>query len=173
MSFYKYCPRCGHEMQLRNNDGRERPFCPACGFVHYMNPAPAAGGVVFDKGRLLLVKRAHEPYVGKWTFPAGFMEWGESPEETTIRELKEETNYDVELDGLFHVYAGHDDPRTKAILVLYFAHPNGGKLVAGDDASEAKWFTLEEVPPDDEIAFESHRRALSKLRSEFPERFER
>lgn len=156
------------------SDGEvERPACSSCGYVHYQNPAPAAGAIVFDQGRLLLVKRAHEPYVGKWTIPAGFIEWGEAPEETAVRELKEETNLDVRLDGLFHVYSGDDDPRTLAILVLYFADNTGGELKAGDDAAEACWFAHDELPSDDEIAFESHRQAIAKLRAEFPDRFEK
>jgi ADP-ribose pyrophosphatase YjhB (NUDIX family) len=100
------------------------------------------------------------------------MEWGESPEETAVRELKEETNLDVQLRGLFHVYSGSDDPRTRAIMVLYFADIEGGKLRPDDDALEAEFFALDELPTDDEIAFESHRRAVKKLREEFPERFE-
>jgi 8-oxo-dGTP diphosphatase len=170
---YKYCPQCGTELGKKTDHDVERPACANCGFVHYRNPAPAAGAVVFDSGRLLLVRRAHPPYVGKWTVPAGFIEWGESPEDTAVRELKEETNLDIELQGLFHVYAGHDDPRTKAVLVLYFGDIVGGEVRAGDDASEAEWFSLGELPSDDEVAFESHRRALSKLRREFPERFEK
>lgn len=168
---YKYCPMCRSELNIRDENGTERPICSECGFVHYRNPAPAAGAVIFYAGRILLVKRAHEPYVGKWTIPAGFMEWGESPEITTVREILEETNLEIELDGLFHVYAGDDDPRTKAILVLYFARCTGGKLQAGDDASEAEWFPESKLPSDDEIAFESHRLALRKLRTEHAERF--
>lgn len=158
---------------MREDDNIQRLFCPSCGFVHYHNPAPAAGAILFDVGRLLMVKRAHEPYVGKWTIPAGFMEWGESPEETTIREIKEETNLDIELEGLFHVYSGDDDPRTRAVLILYFAHATGGSLVPGDDAAEAEYFALDDLPGNDEIAFESHRQAVAKLKKEFPERFRR
>jgi len=168
---FKFCPRCSNRLDIKSDGGIERPACNSCGFVYYRNPAPAAGAIVFDRGRLLLVKRAHEPYVGKWTVPAGFMEWGEAPEETAVRELKEETNLDVRLDGLFHVYAGDDDPRTRAILILYFADIAGGELEAGDDAAEACWFALNELPSDDDIAFESHRQAIAKLKDEFPDRF--
>lgn len=170
---FKFCPKCATPLVKRIDDRVERPICPKCGFVQYRNPAPAAGAVIFKEGKLLLVKRAHEPYPGKWTVPAGFMEWGESPEETSIRELKEETNLDVELQGLFHVYAGSDDPRTRAILILYFARIVDGEMAAGDDAAEAKWFALKDLPSDDEVAFESHRRAIAKLREDYPNLFER
>lgn len=170
--FYKFCPVCSSKLEIIKSTDEDRPTCNSCGFVQYLNPAPAAGAVVFNGGRLLMVKRAHPPYVGKWTLPAGFMEWGESPEETAVRELKEETNLDVKLRELFHVYSGSDDPRTRAIMVLYFADIEGGKLRPDDDALEAKFFALEELPTDEQIAFESHRRAVKKLREEFPERFE-
>jgi ADP-ribose pyrophosphatase YjhB (NUDIX family) len=154
-----------------SDHGVQRPKCPSCGFIHYRNPAPAAGAVIFERGRVLLVRRAHEPYIGKWTLPAGFIEWGESPEETAVREIKEETNLDIDLGELFHVYSGDDDPRTRAILVLYFAKRVSGDLQPGDDASEARWFGLNDIPTDDEIAFESHRQAIALLRDKFPERF--
>lgn len=173
VALFKYCPRCGNRLEMKTDGEIERPACGSCGFVHYNNPAPAAGAVVFDRGRLLLVRRAHEPYVGKWTVPAGFIEWGESPEETAVRELKEETNLDITLDNLFHVYAGDDDPRTRAILILYFARDFDGDVVAGDDAAEARFFAVDELPPNDEIAFESHREAIAKLKNEFPDRFEK
>jgi len=168
---FRYCPMCRTEMELITQQDGDRPVCPSCGYTHYLNPAPACGAVVFRKGRLLLVQRAHDPYVGKWTIPAGFMEWGESPEETSVRELKEETNLNISLGGLFHVYSGSDDPRTRAILILYFGEVIGGELKAGDDASEAEWFALDEIPADDQIAFESHRRAIAKLKLEFPDKF--
>ena len=171
LRYFKYCPICSAKLDLVKNSDEERPTCSACGFVHYLNPAPAAGAVVFKEGRLLMVKRAHPPYVGKWTIPAGFMEWGESPEETTVREMKEETNLDVKTESLFHVYSGSDDPRTRAILVLYFAEVAGGDLQPGDDAAEAVFFARDDIPADDDIAFESHRMAVKKLKEEFPERF--
>ena len=168
MTLFEFCPKCATPMVMRIDDSKERPVCPSCGYVQYRNPAPAAGAVVFDNGRLLLVKRAHEPYIGKWTIPAGFMEWGESPEETTVRELKEETNLEVEIQGLFHVYAGSDDPRTRAVLILYFAISVTSEVIAGDDASDARWFALDELPSDDKIAFESHRRAIARLKRDHP-----
>lgn len=168
---FKFCPKCSTPLEMAREHGTERPTCPSCGFIHYLNPAPAAGAVIVEGGKILLVKRAHEPAIGKWSIPAGFMEWGESPEETTIRELKEETNLEIELDGLFHVYSGDDDPRTRAVLILYFAKASRGSLVAGDDAAEARWFGVDEFPTDDKVAFESHRQALAKLRNEYSELF--
>lgn len=156
-----FCPRCAARLEPRPEHGTLRPTCPACGFIWYRNPVPAAGVLVLEGDRVLLVRRRFEPRVGQWCIPAGFMEAGETPRETAARELREETGLDAELGALFDVYAGFDDPRVRAILVLYRAERVSGDLVPGDDATEAGWFPL--ASPPAEIAFEAHRRALRDL----------
>jgi len=89
------------------------------------------------------------------------MEYGEHPELTAVREAKEETGLKVRLTGLFGVYAGRDDPRTRAVLILYLAKVVGGRLKAGDDASEVGFFALDRLPRP--IAFRAHRQALRDL----------
>jgi ADP-ribose pyrophosphatase YjhB (NUDIX family) len=135
-----------------------RPTCPACGYISYRNPVPAAGVLLMHRGKLLLVRRRFDPRAGTWCLPAGFMEYGETPERCAVRELREETGIRGRLEGLFGVYAGHDDPRVRAVLILYRAERVGGRLRPGDDAIEARFFPLDGLP--DAISFESHRRAL-------------
>jgi len=118
--------------------------------------------LVVEEGRILLVKRRYAPREGAWCLPAGFMEAGEHPEASAVREAHEETGLRVRLTGLFGVYAGFDDPRVRAVLILYTAERDGGELVAGDDALEAAFFPLDS-PPDD-LAFEAHRQAIGELR---------
>jgi 8-oxo-dGTP diphosphatase len=158
---YKYCPKCGAEMVDKRIDHRERKVCPVCKFVFYHNPVPAAGVVIEKDNKILLVKRKYEPYKGDWSFPAGFMEYDESPEQCAIREIKEELNVDVELDGLFGVYSGKDDPRTHAILIMYWAKIKKGELKPGDDAEEIRFFAKEEVPQN--IAFLAHRQIIREF----------
>jgi NADH pyrophosphatase NudC (nudix superfamily) len=86
---YVFCPWCGAKLIEAIIDSRTRKRCPDCDFVHYRNPIPAAGAIIENNGSILLVKRKYPPYVGDWCFPAGFMEYGESPERCCIRELKE------------------------------------------------------------------------------------
>lgn len=156
----RFCPLCATELVPRDEHGVLRPTCPACGFIHYRNPVPAAGVLLETRGGLLLVKRRFDPRAGTWCLPAGFMEFGETPEACALRELHEETGIRGRLTRLFGVYAGTDDPRTRAILILYVAERDGGRLKPGDDAIEAGFFALDEIPHP--IAFQSHARALTE-----------
>ena len=157
----KFCTRCRARMRPRREHGVLRPTCPACGFIAYRNPAPACGVLLLQAGRILLARRAHEPRREAWGIPAGFMEYGEHPERTAVREALEETGLRIRLRGLFGVYAGRDDPRTRAVLILYHAVIVGGRLEAGDDASELGWFPLDRLPRP--LAFRAHREALRDL----------
>lgn len=158
-----FCPRCAAALEPRPEHGVVRPTCPHCAYIWYRNPVPAAGVLIVDEGRVLLVKRKFDPRAGQWCIPAGFMESGETPEHTAVRELEEETGLVGQLTGLFHVYAGFDDPRVRAVLILYTATVAGGMLVPGDDAIDAAWFSLDALPQD--IAFAAHRQALTDLRA--------
>jgi ADP-ribose pyrophosphatase YjhB (NUDIX family) len=164
---FRFCPRCRQALERREIDGHLRPACPdsACGYVFYQNPVPAAGAVIVEDGRVLLVKRAHPPRIGWWCLPAGFMEWHEHPEETAVREVLEETGLQIELTSFFEVYSGSDDPRTNAILLLYLAKVIAGEPQASDDAEEVAFFPLDALP--EKIAFESHVQALGDYRRRF------
>jgi len=155
----RFCPLCGTRLVPRDEHGIMRPTCPACGFVYYRNPVPAAGVILTGRGGVLLVKRRFEPRAGAWCLPAGFMEYGETPEHCARRELREETGLVGRLKGLFGVYAGFDDPRVRAVLVLYVAERRGGRLKPGDDAIDARFFPLDRLPRP--LAFEAHKRALA------------
>jgi ADP-ribose pyrophosphatase YjhB (NUDIX family) len=157
----RFCVRCGTTLVPRDDNGHPRLGCPACGWIHYRNPAPAAGVLLERRGEVLLVKRRFAPRVGAWCVPAGFMEYGETPEHCAVREAREETGLAVRLTGLFGVYAGFDDPRVRAVLILYTAERTGGRLAPGDDASQTRWFRLGRLPRA--IAFHAHRRALEEL----------
>jgi 8-oxo-dGTP diphosphatase len=158
---YRYCPVCGEDFVEKELDGRTRLVCSACGFVFYRNPAPAAGVILIENDEILWVKRKFEPRKDMWTFPAGFLEYDEHVEECAVRETREETGVDVELIRLFGAYMAMDDPRVQVVLLLYLARRVGGELKAGDDASEARYFPINEPP--EEIAFQAHRLALNDI----------
>ena len=158
---FVYCPLCTAELVVTRREDLPRKFCSRCDRVYYHNPVPAAGGVIVVEQRVLLVRRRYAPRKGEWTMPAGFLEYFEPPEACAVREIREETGLQIEVEDIFGVYAGHDDPRHTAILILYNAHIVGGTLEPGDDALEARYFAADELPED--IAFEAHRVALRDL----------
>jgi len=156
----RYCLRCGTAMKQQPVGDRIRPVCPACGYIHYVNPIVAAGTLVDDEGRLLLVRRGVEPGRGQWGLPAGFGEEGESPEETAIRETREETGVEVAIDELLGVYGFGDQFVPSGVLILFAAHRIAGKPIAGDDAEKVGLFGPHELPT--QIAFRNHREAIAQ-----------
>lgn len=147
-------------MKVRHEGGISREYCPKDGYTHYANPAPAAGVVIVKEGKVLLVKRRFEPWRGLWQMPAGFVEWDEKPQETAVKEAKEETGLDVEITELFDVRQIKDDPREMIVLILYKAKIIGGDLKPGDDAQEVKWWPIDRLP---KFGSHEHKKALEKL----------
>ena len=163
---FDFCPLCGSGLVEKHlePDDRLRMVCTSCEFIHYQNPTPAAGIILVEDGKVLLVKRKFEPRAGLWTLPAGFIESDEDVAACAVREAKEETNLDIEMIRLFNVYSAFDDPRAKVVLILYLCRKVSGELRAGDDASEAQFFDLKDLPEG--IAFRAHRNALDEIKSE-------
>ena len=161
---HRWCPQCRTAMERRHDGGSERPVCPACGLVQYLNPAPAAGVVLLREGRVCLVRRRFAPKQGQWSLPTGFMEWGEEPAGTAVRETLEETGLQVEATGLYAVESGVLPPDTPVVVIFYTARETGGRLEAGDDAEEVGFFALDTLPGP--VAFAAHRRVLARLRRE-------
>jgi ADP-ribose pyrophosphatase YjhB (NUDIX family) len=160
---FTFCPRCATPLQPVDDHGTDRPTCPACGFIHYRNPAPATGAIVARGDEVLLVRRRYAPRAGAWCLPSGFMEYGETPEQCVVRELREETGLKGRVTGLVGVYAGRDDPRVRAVLVVYAVRRMGGTLTPGDDATDARFFTRRSVPK--RLAFHAHEAAIADWRA--------
>jgi 8-oxo-dGTP diphosphatase len=108
------------------------------------------------EGRVLLVRRAGDPFRGYWDLPGGFLEEGEHPLEALRRELVEETGLAVEPDHFLGVWMDRygDEADADATLNLYWtARVLGGEERAADDVSELCWFDRDGLPPPDELAF--------------------
>lgn len=112
--------------------------------------------------KILLIQRGNEPFKNKWALPGGFVEMDETLEESAVRELHEET----ELQGVklrqFRAYGDPGrDPRGRTISVVFYGFTEAtNSLVAGsDDAKNAGWFGLKEIP---EMAFD-HNLILKQL----------
>ncbi len=99
----------------------------------------AAAVLLTEGDTVLLVRRGVSPRIGYWALPAGFVDPGELPEETAVREVAEETGLAVALDG-FMGFSRITNPDKPGVLVYFGGHPVGGQLQAQDDVSEACWF---------------------------------
>ena len=139
----QFCSQCGTRLTVGPLHGREREYCPACGFVVFYNPAPVGLAVVEHEGQLVLIRRTLPPLQGYWAPPAGHVEIGESVPEATIREAQEETGLEIKLDGLIGVYSHAE---VKVVIIAYRGKACGGKLQAGDDASDIALFAPGELP---------------------------
>lgn len=160
-----FCSRCGGHLQVQwvEEEGRERPVCQACGFIVYMNPKVVVGAIPVQDGRVLLLRRRIEPARGKWSFPAGYVELGESLDEAAIRETQEEVALEIGELSLLNVYSYRESP---VVTVVYVSPIVGGEPHAGTEAEEVAFFSPEEVPWD-ELAFRSTREALEEWARRF------
>lgn len=157
-----FCIRCGAPVETRESGEQMREVCPSCGWVHYAKSNQASAVAILRDGKVLMVRRKHDPFKGQWTLPSGFLEYGEGPEEGAVRELREELGVQVELTGLVDVLMERGDPRGPCLLVVYTGRIVSGEPEAGDDAAEVKAFSLDRLP--EKIAFKAHRQAIEKIR---------
>lgn len=105
------------------------------------------------RDRVLLIQRAHPPFAGLWALPGGFVEGGERVADGARRELAEETGLEVTALDLLGIYdTPGRDPRGPTVSVVYLTHVGEAPVVqGGDDAGDARWFSLDDLP---ELAFD-------------------
>jgi ADP-ribose pyrophosphatase YjhB (NUDIX family) len=149
---------CGQRLTtaVPEGDTRRRLVCMDCGFVHYINPRAVAGTLpVRDDGAILLLRRDIEPSRGKWVFPGGYMDVGETAEEAAIRETMEEAHLEVANLRLSGVYTR---PEPGVVIIVYECEARSDAAV-GHESSELGWFMAHEIPWA-ELAFDSTEWAL-------------
>ena len=156
----RFCPLCGAAVVRRivARDGREYPVCSGCGFVCYLHPKIVAVTIPVRDGRVLLARRAIEPSHGLWTFPGGYVDWGESVAAAAQREMREEVGLDLAPGGLVGIYSYADAP---VVIVAYHVTVPDGLEAEADahEVSETRYFARQEIPWDT-LAFRSTREAL-------------
>jgi NADH pyrophosphatase NudC (nudix superfamily) len=118
---FRFCPRCATALERREHADRERNLCPVCAWVHWDNPLPVLAALVEYEGKILLARNA--AWADRiFALITGFMERGETPEEGVARELKEETNLDVERASLIGVY---EFTRKNEVIIAYHVEASG------------------------------------------------
>lgn len=114
----------------------------------YKNPTPTVDIIIELKDRpsrpIILIERKNEPF--GWAIPGGFMDYGESVEETAIREAKEETCLDIQLLDLLYVYSDPSRDIRKHTLSVVFIAEASGEPQPADDAKNLAIFSLSEIP---------------------------
>jgi 8-oxo-dGTP diphosphatase len=114
-------------------------------------PIVGIGAVVVDRGRVLLVKRAHEPLKGEWSLPGGAVEVGETLHDAVVREIREETGLDVLVGPIVEVLDRVHrtaDGRVEFhfVIIDYLCSVAGGALAHSSDAADARWAAVDELP---------------------------
>lgn len=116
---YIFCPTCKSPLKRKEFDKQSLLSCLKCDFVFWNNPKPVVSIVLYNKGKLLLLQRATEPFKDYWCLPGGFINFQETTEEAIIREVKEETGVTAAVTGLVGVYRIDNDPRGVTIDIVF------------------------------------------------------
>jgi ADP-ribose pyrophosphatase YjhB (NUDIX family) len=149
----RFCPRCAAVAEV---SFPRSLVCEDCGYRALWSPEPVAAAIPRDaSGRIWLLRRTLHEGAGRWTFPGGYVELGETVEEAARRETREEMEIDIELGGLVGVYSRATE---RTVLVVFAARALGVPCET-EEAAEVRAFAPADLPWD-ELAFWSTERAL-------------
>ncbi len=152
-SVFLYNKHMEHEMT-------EEEFLAQYDASKWPHPALTADIAIFrhapEGAEILLIQRGNHPYKGYWALPGGFFEPGETIEQTAARELREETGVEGAHLQLVGIYSKPNrDPRDWVVTAAYATMlPEGALVAAGDDAADARWFSIEDVLEKEKLAFD-------------------
>lgn len=149
ISRIRFCFQCGGKlsMQFVREEACRRRVCVDCRCITYTNPKVVAGCVpVMPDGRVVLLQRDNEPGKGKWSFPAGYMELGESVDQAATRETWEEICVKVKIIRQLGVYSYSD---AGAVTVVYVGQVLNGQIPkAGHESADIMLVHPRDIPWD-------------------------
>jgi ADP-ribose pyrophosphatase YjhB (NUDIX family) len=163
-SNYRFCPFCGRLLETIKEEGRLMSHCYSCNWTYYPHVASSAAAIIVRKNKVLLVRRARDPYVNTWMFPAGFVSYGEHPTETLAREVYEETRLKVRHATLMEVLQCDDDPRSPGDFQFFYKTAVCGTVKNLDDRENSGigWFDIVNPP---KIGWKAHRIMMKRLQA--------
>lgn len=148
----RHCNACGQSVEFRVPEGDHLPrhVCGHCGHVQYINPKVIVGVIPeWEDGRILMCRRNIEPRLGLWTFPAGFMEQGETSAAGAAREAREESLAEVDVGQLLMVI---NVPYVSQVYMIHCGRLLAPHFGPTPESSEVVLMTEDQIPWDD-IAF--------------------
>ena len=140
----KYCPQCREKLVLKMIDAKKRMVCPseACGYVFWDSPITVAAALVEYEGKIVLARNKDWPE--KWFgLITGFLEKGETIEDGTLREVKEELGLDGEVARFIGIYPFFE---RNQLIIAYHVKAEG-KVVLGEELVEVKHVVPEKLKP--------------------------
>ena len=160
---FHFCPRCSSpaiDVHLKN-----AIRCTACGYIYFHNVAAAVAAIIEIEGKILLLRRAHEPKIGYLDLPGGFVDYKESLDEALAREVMEETNLaitDIRYFGSFaNTYYYKEVTYFTADAVFLCRPVDPGALKLSDETSEFLIVNPAALNPE-ELAFDSAKGSLRR-----------
>jgi len=163
-NIYKFCPQCKTKLDLTE----EYPYCPNCNLTIYLDSKPTASILLIDGNKVLLGKRATEPFKGKYDVIGGFLKYGEDPIAGVLREVKEETGLKVKITDLLGIYMDTYGKGGESTLnINYIGKIVSGKMKASDDVAELEWVPIDKLP---EPAFKSQIKTFKDLQKWYSSR---
>ena len=136
-----YC--CQVSVKIPHGDVLPRFVCTVCQMIHYQNPKIVVGCLPEWQDQILLCRRAIDPRTGFWTFPAGFMETGESTDQAAARETLEEAKAHVDIISLYAVFSL---PHISQVYVVFRGNMRRPDCGVGSESMEVQFFHPDKVP---------------------------
>ena len=163
---FQFCPHCGNGVESVISEGYKRWYCSRCDKKIYRNPTIGVAVILFEEGKLLLVRRAKGvSYEGQWCIPCGYVEWDEDVRAAAVREFAEETGLEVTTGRVIATHSNFHNPKQHTVGTWFAGEVAGGELAPIDgEFSELGYFDPAEPPP---LAFPTDALVLEQLAGEW------